>query len=329
MIRHNFTFLAAIFRLGERCYTPNNSYGLCVVLPQCPSLVNFYGQNQNNPQAIQYLLISQRNCGTRSIRRNPLVCCSDPYINHPQPFPRPQPQPVDPEPVDPDPVEEIPPEVTTSTTERTTPRTTQTTPPTTTTTTTRQTTQSPIPDSTSRLTEESCRDPNGLEGVCKSIRECPTILSEFVARNKDSAYVQYIQRSNVNCRKIQPFICCPFENQPKKPSDREEASEQTDPSIQGRFLTPEEGCGFSNVTHRRIVGGQTAKPHAFPWMALIGYTNNLGEQSWKCGGSLITTRHVLTAAHCVTSTLYVQWIKTSLTKTQTIKTKTKLDFIRV
>ncbi|KAJ6643474.1 Venom serine protease Bi-VSP [Pseudolycoriella hygida] len=67
--------------------------------------------------------------------------------------------------------------------------------------------------------------------------------------------------------------------------------------------TPEEGCGFSKVTHKKIVGGTPAKLGAWPWMALIGYTDNEGDLTWRCGGSLITAKHVLTAYHCLKSTL--------------------------
>ncbi|XP_050574714.1 venom protease-like isoform X1 [Bombus affinis] len=61
-------------------------------------------------------------------------------------------------------------------------------------------------------------------------------------------------------------------------------------------------CGFSNVTHNRIVGGKPAKLGAWPWMAALGYINCNepdGEPYWACGGTLISARHVLTAGHCV------------------------------
>lgn len=32
----------------------------------------------------------------------------------------------------------------------------------------------------------------------------------------------------------------------------------------------------------------------WPWMTLVGYKNKLGEVSFKCGGSIISNRHVLT-----------------------------------
>ncbi|XP_049307858.1 uncharacterized protein LOC105224568 isoform X2 [Bactrocera dorsalis] len=58
----------------------------------------------------------------------------------------------------------------------------------------------------------------------------------------------------------------------------------------------EKGCGISlakQAAQRRIVGGDDAGFGSFPWQAYI----RIG--SSRCGGSLVSRRHVVTAGHCV------------------------------
>uniref|UniRef100_A0A182P277 Peptidase S1 domain-containing protein n=1 Tax=Anopheles epiroticus TaxID=199890 RepID=A0A182P277_9DIPT len=69
--------------------------------------------------------------------------------------------------------------------------------------------------------------------------------------------------------------------------------------------TPGQGCGVSDVEHNRVVGGVPAALNGWPWMALVGYEEAFGDVDFRCGGSLITDRHVLTAAHCILSSLSV------------------------
>lgn len=45
----------------------------------------------------------------------------------------------------------------------------------------------------------------------------------------------------------------------------------------------------------RIVGGQEAIAHSWPWMAYLNFRNR-----YHCGGSLISDQFTLTAAHCIT-----------------------------
>lgn len=67
-----------------------------------------------------------------------------------------------------------------------------------------------------------------------------------------------------------------------------------------RHLLPEKYCGLEMTT--KIYGGKEVDIDEFPWMALIRKSNGT-VRSFTCGGSLITNRYVLTAAHCVNGML--------------------------
>lgn len=50
----------------------------------------------------------------------------------------------------------------------------------------------------------------------------------------------------------------------------------------------------------KILGGEETGLSEFPWLALLQYKKNNGRGfTFACGGSLISRRYVLTAAHCV------------------------------
>ncbi|XP_062874286.1 elastase 3 like isoform X1 [Trichomycterus rosablanca] len=60
------------------------------------------------------------------------------------------------------------------------------------------------------------------------------------------------------------------------------------------------GCGVPPIEpiNTRVVNGVDAKPHSWPWQISLQYDKN-GEWRHTCGGSLIATNWVMTAAHCI------------------------------
>merc|ERR1712088_1024672 len=55
-------------------------------------------------------------------------------------------------------------------------------------------------------------------------------------------------------------------------------------------------CGVKGgAANGRIVGGQETEEHEYPWQ--VGLVSRNGRTPW-CGGTLISSTHVLTAAHC-------------------------------
>merc|ERR1711997_647027 len=56
--------------------------------------------------------------------------------------------------------------------------------------------------------------------------------------------------------------------------------------------TPKKACGIPNAQPNKIVGGVEATPHQFPWQVGLFFDR------YFCGGSIISSKYILTAAHC-------------------------------
>ncbi|KAJ0172183.1 hypothetical protein K1T71_012156 [Dendrolimus kikuchii] len=139
---------------------------------------------------------------------------------------------------------------------------------------------------------QTCLMPNRKRGHCRHLHHC--IQNEF--KNDYLRFMDYlcvIQRSSVG-------VCCPddkFSGYPEGIAGDLPATayKDEDSAISFKISKAEQrGCGLSTRAEGRVTGTRAGKPRDWPWMALVTPKNR--EQ--YCGGTLISDRHVLTAAHC-------------------------------
>ncbi|KAL5281675.1 CLIPC1.2 family protein [Megaselia abdita] len=161
------------------------------------------------------------------------------------------------------------------------------------------------------LGEDCVVKSNNRKGVCSYITDCKHVEYEFYHG------FPFTSCGTLNGRKV---VCCinPKSNQPKP-------TERTSTTTSGPLRVHKKKCleyqsaiiesskfsvGFEqediktqNCLHKQvplIVGGDNATAGEFPHMALLGYIIEKQVQ-WKCGGSLISEKFVLTAGHCLES----------------------------
>ncbi|XP_046971427.1 CLIP domain-containing serine protease 14D-like [Vanessa cardui] len=139
---------------------------------------------------------------------------------------------------------------------------------------------------------------------CKFYRACPEAIHFSSIVKDEEIKTTKLKSSICGVEKINgirmPKVCC---------SDYISTDDPSVPGLIGQIdskerhanaLLPEE-CG--RIDGQRIIGGSIANLYEFPWMALISHRTRsrsaYNDLYFKCGGSIINSRYILTAAHCV------------------------------
>ncbi|XP_069679776.1 venom protease-like isoform X4 [Periplaneta americana] len=161
--------------------------------------------------------------------------------------------------------------------------------------------------------DDPCNTSDGASGVCKLISQCQAAKDELIKGNRPAI---------CGFSEGVPIVCCPAPRPPatvaiptptpgSKPAPMQSKSKQMCQEYSSLVYVKEgvtvlipdykpEKVSQCEKGNTLIIGGVKAKPKEFPHMASIGF----GEKSditWACGGSLISDRFVLTAAHCLAS----------------------------
>lgn len=133
---------------------------------------------------------------------------------------------------------------------------------------------------------QECKTPKNESGSCRYVQHCmlPSILNS----------IQHFMENVCIIQGRFIGVCCPefpvqtilvkWEDKAKDINDRNDSIE-----------IPQD-CGIG--TNTRIVGGTDADRKAWPWM--VALLNS--KKKFFCGGSLINSQYVLTAAHCTFGT---------------------------
>lgn len=162
---------------------------------------------------------------------------------------------------------------------------------------------------------DPCQVTDKLPGICRSSEECEPVIDPYIKSGvltlNEVPSCGLTPWGEVFCCPTVP--CCPSNGTSLRappPSTSRRPPISVRPSAISRVDVPTSErpsvtfCKRLRTKVRQnqltihIVGGVAVEPGIYPHMAAIAYTN-FGNFDYRCGGSLISSRFVLTAAHCV------------------------------
>ncbi|CAH2230283.1 jg20031 [Pararge aegeria aegeria] len=150
-------------------------------------------------------------------------------------------------------------------------------------TTTTTTTVSPKPSG-------DCVTPEGKFGSCVPVQTC-TYIKKMLA-TKTALSLEYFQRSRCIGGDLGSMnVCC---DSKIRPSSEVVSRDGTCPDSAIPPNPESQCCGKESFTGNKVFGGNETAIDQYPWLALLQYT-----RPQLCGGSLISNKYVLTAAHCI------------------------------
>ncbi|CAH0760477.1 unnamed protein product [Diatraea saccharalis] len=147
---------------------------------------------------------------------------------------------------------------------------------------------------------ESCQTVDNEVGSCITVLQCPLYMQMLQFARNNATAGQMLKRAHCGFEGTVPKVCCPRQATATTTSPKPSSNDRRESGDFVEALLEPPVCGMSNGSFGKVVGGDNATLGDFPWMALLGYRFRRGPTTlWMCGGSLVTRKHVITAAHCI------------------------------
>ncbi|KAF5293939.1 hypothetical protein FQA39_LY13644 [Lamprigera yunnana] len=147
------------------------------------------------------------------------------------------------------------------------------------------------------IDDDGCRTPYRGIGTCVLIKECQPMIEYLeTSQTITPAVVSILRGYQCGFEGNDVKVCCPdgpiVVQRPRNPNVELLANHRN------INLLPSD-CGVLPGVNR-IIGGNRTALFEFPWMALLSYQTPNGID-FRCGGTVINNRYILTAAHCITN----------------------------